>query len=402
PLRGADANFATAAARAASQRECDRTRDPEDQSSTIHRCALLEKGSDERRGMARSLGTERVERTILCPRGTVSGDSARRQDGVGGSARTYSALPSPPGGSARIYPALASPPGGSARIYSALASPPGGSARIYSALASPPGGSARIYSALASPPGGSARIYSALASPPGGSARTATRGQAFEVQLGHAPVHAVGHDARGATGHRPAHAAVAAVEEEVAVAAETEDGRAIWRHGAEARAVLASLVVDGVGEDLPGEAQNVVEVARRPAPVVPGELRGGREAQLIAEPRPGHQPLLVHARQGGGETAAPQGKGRRVALGGIDGQTDARRARHDGAAHAEGQHVVVRGVTLAVAGEDSFDVIAAALERGDASAQPHVHPEAIATERAQPFREEARVAARIAEVADGP
>jgi len=71
PLGGADANFA-AAARAAGQRECDRTRDPEDQPSTIHRCALLEKGLDGKRGIARSLGdTERVERTILCPRGTV-------------------------------------------------------------------------------------------------------------------------------------------------------------------------------------------------------------------------------------------------------------------------------------------------------------------------------------------
>src|SRR5215471_408615 len=68
PLGGADANFATAAARAASQRECDRTRDHQDQSSTIHRCALLEKGLDGRRGVAWSLcDTERVERTILCP-----------------------------------------------------------------------------------------------------------------------------------------------------------------------------------------------------------------------------------------------------------------------------------------------------------------------------------------------
>src|SRR5215470_16547060 len=129
--------------------------------------------------------------------------------------------------------------------------------------------------------GGSARIYSALASPPGGSALTATRGQAFEVQLGHVPVHEIGHDARSAAGHGPAHVAVAAVEEEVAVAAETEDGRAIRGHGAEAGAVLTLLVVDGVGEDFAGEAQNVVEVARRPAPVVPGELRGGGKAQLI-------------------------------------------------------------------------------------------------------------------------
>src|SRR5499427_7925091 len=150
------------------------------------------------------------------------------------------------------------------------------------------GGSARIYSALASPRGGSARIYSALASPRGGSARTATRGQAFEVQLGHVPVHEIGHDARSAAGHGPAHVAVAAVEEEVAVAAETEDGRAIRRHRTEAGAVLTPLVVDGVGEELAGEAQDVVEVARRPAPVVAGELRGGGEAELIAESRPGH------------------------------------------------------------------------------------------------------------------
>src|SRR5215470_5520478 len=205
PLGGADANFASAA-RAAGQRECDRTRDPEDQSSTIHRCALLEKGLDGRRGMARPLSDgARGAYHTLPPRDGIR-DSARRQmvsgstssgtkslrrraDGgprgeeaatqinpalaspPGGSARIYPALASPPGGSARIYPALASPPGGSARINPALASPPGGSARIYPALASPPGGSARINPALASPPGGSARIYPALASPPGGSAR---------------------------------------------------------------------------------------------------------------------------------------------------------------------------------------------------------------------------------------
>src|SRR5499427_503026 len=136
--------------------------------------------------MARSLGTERVERTILCPQGWSQG--IRSVGKMELAAQLGSTQPSP---------------------------------------------RRRC---------GSARIYSALASPPGGSARTATRGQAFEVQLGHVPVHEIGHDARSAAGHGPAHVAVAAVEEEVAVAAETEDGRAIWRHRAEARTVLTLLV----------------------------------------------------------------------------------------------------------------------------------------------------------------
>src|SRR5262249_19539227 len=110
-----------------------------------------------------------------------------------------------------------------------------------------------------------AQIYSALVSPPGGSA---PQGQTFHVQLGHAPGHEIGDDAGGAAGHGPAHVAVAAIEEEVAVAAEAEDGRAVWRHGAEAGAILAALVVDGVGKDVAREAQDVVEVTRRPAPVV--------------------------------------------------------------------------------------------------------------------------------------
>src|SRR5262249_26976567 len=104
PLGGADANFA-AAARAAGQRECDRTRDPEDQSSTIHRCALLGKGLVGRRDMARSLGDpERVERTILCPRGMGSGDSARRQDGVSSLRRWATQLERPSG--ARLSSAI--------------------------------------------------------------------------------------------------------------------------------------------------------------------------------------------------------------------------------------------------------------------------------------------------------
>jgi len=76
--------------------------------------------------------------------------------------------------------------------------------------------------------------------------------------------------------------AVAAVEEEVAVAAETENRWTVGGHGAEACAVFAALVVHGVGEDVAGETQDVVEVARRPAPVVARELRRRGEAELVA------------------------------------------------------------------------------------------------------------------------
>src|SRR5262245_25457545 len=233
------------------------------------------------------------------------------------------------------------------------------------------------------------------------SAGSAPRRKTLQVQLGHAPVHEIGHDARRCAGHGPAHVAVAAVEEEVAVAAQAEDGRTVGGHGPEAGAVLAALVVHSVGEDVAGEAQDVVEVARRPAPVVAGELRRRGEAELIAEPRPPDQPLLVDPGEGGGKPAAPQGEGRGVTLGGIDRQAHAGRARHDGAAHAEGQDVGVRGVALAVAAEGRLDAVAPGQERGDAGAQPDADPEAIAAEGAQPLREESRVAARIAEVADG-
>jgi hypothetical protein len=50
-------------------------------------------------------------------------------------------------------------------------------------------------------------------------------GQALEIELGHAAQHEIGDDARGAASHRPAHVAVAAVEEEVAVPAEAESAR---------------------------------------------------------------------------------------------------------------------------------------------------------------------------------
>src|SRR5215472_4034324 len=98
-------------------------------------------------------------------------------------------------------------------------------------------------------------------------------GQAVEVQLGHARVHEIGDDARGAARHGPAHVTMAAVEEEIAMTRQPEDRRPVRRHGSETGAVLSPIVVGGVREEIPGEAKDVVEVPRRPPPVVAGELR---------------------------------------------------------------------------------------------------------------------------------
>src|SRR5262249_61987071 len=85
----------------------------------------------------------------------------------------------------------------------------------------------------------------------------------------------------------------AGVGEGVAGAGRAEDGRPVRGHRPKARAVLAPVVVGGVREEVAGELQDVVEVARGPAPVVAGELRGRREAQPIAQARPADEPLLV-------------------------------------------------------------------------------------------------------------
>ena len=104
------------------------------------------------------------------------------------------------------------------------------------------------------------------------------------------------------------------------MAGEAEDRRSVRRHGPEARAVLSLVVVGGVGKQIAGEAEDIVEVPRRPSPVVAGELRGRREPQPIAEARPADQPLLVDAGDGRREAVRPQREGRRVALGRVDRQ----------------------------------------------------------------------------------
>src|SRR5215475_11157341 len=97
-------------------------------------------------------------------------------------------------------------------------------------------------------------------------------GQTLEIELRHAAGHEIPDDPRGATRHGPAHVTVAAVEEEVAMSAEAENRRPIRSHGPQARAVLALVVVGRVGEQVARKAENIVEIARRPAPVVAAEL----------------------------------------------------------------------------------------------------------------------------------
>src|SRR5205823_1806258 len=200
------------------------------------------------------------------------------------------------------------------------------------------------------------------------SRRSAPERQAREVELGHAGGHEVGDDPGGAARHRPAHVAVAAVQEEVAMAAEPEDGRPVGRHGPETRAVLALVVVGGVGEQVAGEAQDVVEVARRPAPVVPGELGGGRQAEPVAEPRPADEPALVDAGDGRREPAPLQRKGRGVPLRGVDRETHARGAGDARATDAEREHVVVRG-QRPLARQDRLDPVALPPKRRDTRAE---------------------------------
>ena len=77
---------------------------------------------------------------------------------------------------------------------------------------------------LGEPLGASGRRRGTSPDRPRGRPDTSGRGrqrpqrQAVEVEAGHAARHQVGDDARGAARHRPAHVAVAAVEEQVAVA----------------------------------------------------------------------------------------------------------------------------------------------------------------------------------------
>src|SRR5512143_2040790 len=79
-------------------------------------------------------------------------------------------------------------------------------------------------------------------------------GQALEIEVGHAAGHEIGDDPRGAAGHRPAHVAVATVEEEITMAGESQDRRPFRRHGPQTRAVLPAVVVGGVRKQVAREA----------------------------------------------------------------------------------------------------------------------------------------------------
>src|SRR5262245_50542827 len=143
----------------------------------------------------------------------------------------------------------------------------------------------------------------------------AANGQTLEIELRHATRHEIGDDPRGAARHRPAHVTVPAVEEEVAMSTEAENRGPIRSHRPEAGAVLPLVVVGRGREEVPREAENVVEIARRPAPVVTTELGRRRQPEPIAEAGPPDQPLLVDPGNRRRETRRPDGERRRIALG---------------------------------------------------------------------------------------
>ena len=86
------------------------------------------------------------------------------------------------------------------------------------------------------------------------------------IVIGPSPGDQVRHDPRRAERHRPAHVPVAGVEEEVLMTSPAQHGRPVRGHRPEARAELPRSQSAAVGEDVPREPEDVVEVARASSP----------------------------------------------------------------------------------------------------------------------------------------
>src|SRR6266542_1812826 len=99
--------------------------------------------------------------------------------------------------------------------------------------------SAGATNATASTPTRTCRVRRLIWLSPSEVDGSAAECQTLDIGFWHPAVHEVGDDACRAARHRPAHVAVAAVEEEISMVADTEDGRAGRRHRSEARAVRA-------------------------------------------------------------------------------------------------------------------------------------------------------------------
>ena len=99
-----------------------------------------------------------------------------------------------------------------------------------------------------------------------------TQRQTGEIDLRGAGGDQVGDDAGGAAGHGPAHMAMAAVVEQIAVPAAAEEGGALRCHGPQAGPIGGTFVVSAPGEQLLGGGQHEVEIGRLVAGVVAGEF----------------------------------------------------------------------------------------------------------------------------------
>ena len=140
-----------------------------------------------------------------------------------------------------------------------------------------------------------------------------------------------------------------------------------------------------------------------PGPVVARELGGRGETETVALARPAHEPLLVHARDGRRQAVRPDRERRGIALGGIDPR-GARRscARPAERADAERQDVGVGG-ERAVGRSTAPVTRSAPRARSAATRVPSrtVTPSFSRQIRARLFGEQAGIAARVADVADG-
>src|SRR6218665_1877863 len=154
-------------------------------------------------------------------------------------------------------------------------------------------------------------------------------GQPLQAVPGRAPADDVADDAGSAAGHRPAHVAMPGVQKQVAMARAAQNGRAGWRHRAQAGPVLRAVVVRAPGKQLARQREHAVEVLRHMPGVVAGELGRCGQTQTVAEPCPGHQVMLVYAAQGRRLVAGADRQRHRIALDRINGQAVSEAGRQD-------------------------------------------------------------------------
>src|SRR6185436_16599806 len=93
--------------------------------------------------------------------------------------------------------------------------------------------------------------------------------------------------------HGPADMAMAAIEEEIAIAGRPQDGHRAWRHGSEARPIFRLRLIYRAGEQLLRGPEQAAEIGRPVAAVVACEFGRARHSQPVAEPRIGDETISI-------------------------------------------------------------------------------------------------------------